>query len=882
MPTYKNNLRNNLTVGAGGSSLAINEVADEYFIETIERAAGDFSYSFANIFTPGASDNGHFFRFIVGDGATDYSFLRIFNNDTRIESRAASANIYAAWGGQTAYGTITNSDVITVERAGSVLTFKKNNIAFHAVSDSAGAVSIRFHGFQPIAYAGEGVTGIAAAGFLLSPTLTIQLKNAFTIGLPAALTAIADGKGRSDAPTFQWTKLSGGAATLTNANSATLNLSNLEAGTYTFQCVATWADTSLTATRTIVGVSPIVANAGQNFNCYTGECVVLDGSASTGILDESQEDGTFSIKWDAGDGFEPAEHVLRCAHAYQTAGVYTATLSLKNAAGDLWTDSVTVTVADIPAATAPNIQTLTDTGNKATNRTNFVNALAAAAANSATNEIHLPAGFAMNDPVSVPARASTNYVTVRVADLSGLPERHRVGKADAAKLARMEMRAYNDAGEHHGFDFANGAHYYRFIGIETRQIAHKNSAVHYSLEYAAGNSHVIIDRCSMDANGFDSKYGIVANCEELSLLNSSVLDIKAPGVESKFYLNYRGGGAHAIINCRLEAAGVGMMVGGASAGSANGVLNGFCFRGNHLWKNPAWIGQGYAMKNHYELKQGINCLAIGNVMENNYVDGQSGIAVLIKPATQSPGEFQNGEWSEVKYLDFALNKVLNTRAGYSLIRMQSLSEPIAKPLNHVRFRHNLWEERGDQGDYIQMSDYVELFHNTHVLMPDIAAKIQNLYFEKGAVGLESSTTPTHVAAGMKILANLFPASQYGLIFASEGFNNAALDLYTIDPVVTANLVTGQNLATLPSGNLNVADETAYRANFENYAARLFAIATGGVGKNAAPDGTDIGADIARLDAATASALTGFWEPASGGNVAEPSALVYTWAEGLVT
>jgi hypothetical protein len=48
-----------------------------------------------------------------------------------------------------------------------------------------------------------------------------------------------------------------------------------------------------------------VANAGSNITVLVGEAIRLDGSASTGYVRESQADGTWSIRWQTGDGMMP-------------------------------------------------------------------------------------------------------------------------------------------------------------------------------------------------------------------------------------------------------------------------------------------------------------------------------------------------------------------------------------------------------------------------------------------------------------------------------------------------------------------------------------------------------------------------------------------------
>jgi hypothetical protein len=90
----------------------------------------------------------------------------------------------------------------------------------------------------------------------------------------------------------------------------------------------------------------------------------------------------------------------------------------------------------------------------------------------------VPAGFVFNDPLVLPARTATNYVTIRVADLSALPANKRVtgSAADRAKLFRMDMHGTWKSGYNNGVEMSLGAHYYRIIGLEIRHQASEVNA----------------------------------------------------------------------------------------------------------------------------------------------------------------------------------------------------------------------------------------------------------------------------------------------------------------------------------------------------------------------------------------------------------------------
>jgi PKD repeat protein len=439
------------------------------------------------------------------------------------------------------------------------------------------------------------------------------------------------------------------------------------------------------------------AHAGSDITVFVGEAVRLDGSASTGYMRESQADGTWSIRWQTGDGFD-AENIIKIPHVYTAPGVYTATLTVKDASGAASTSTVRVTAVDIPTASASNAVLLTNTGNPDTNRNNLQAAVNQAAASPNTREVLVPAGFVFNDPLILPARTSTNYVTIRVADLSALPANTRVtGSAtDRAKLFRMNMRGNQTSGYSNAVQMNLGAHYYRIIGLEIRHMANELNTDMignriYS-DWRSDNSHFIFDRCLLDGNGFETRKAAVLNGKTMSLINSSVLDIKAVGVETKAVAQWDGAGPLAVVNNRLEAASINSLIGGASDPSPSGILDGYVFRGNYVWKNPAWQTGGYTVKNSWELKQGFNSVAVGNIFENNYEDGQAGEAIVLKSMTDD-----GCASCEVRNVDFRNNKILNTRAGFNVINMQAFNAPHPLYANHIRFANNFWEERDGRG-----------------------------------------------------------------------------------------------------------------------------------------------------------------------------------------
>lgn len=104
---------------------------------------------------------------------------------------------------------------------------------------------------------------------------------------------------------------------------------------------------SIPASASPIINDPPVARATAAPNpAHAGETVVLDGSGST---DEETPSGQLLYSWDFGDDTTPTDQSsaqFEVQHAYATAGVYTATLTVRDPQGRSDTDQVVVEVDD--------------------------------------------------------------------------------------------------------------------------------------------------------------------------------------------------------------------------------------------------------------------------------------------------------------------------------------------------------------------------------------------------------------------------------------------------------------------------------------------------------------------------------------------------------
>ena len=171
-----------------------------------------------------------------------------------------------------------------------------------------------------------------------------------TITLPTASVSLAGTATDSDGTiaSYSWTKVSGGAATLANASSATLAASGLAAGTYTFRLTVKDNAGATATDDVIVTVNAAAANAAPVANAGADKSITLPTSSTTLAGTATDADGTIaSYAWTKVSG--GAATLTNASSATVTvtglvAGSYTFRITVKDNAGATATDDVIVTV----------------------------------------------------------------------------------------------------------------------------------------------------------------------------------------------------------------------------------------------------------------------------------------------------------------------------------------------------------------------------------------------------------------------------------------------------------------------------------------------------------------------------------------------------------
>ncbi len=533
--------------------------------------------------------------------------------------------------------------------------------------------------------------------------------------------------------------------------------------------------------------------------------------------------------------------------------------------------------------------------------------------------LQLQAGETFTDNFVLPAKTCAQYVYIRSSRLSELPGGQRVAPAQAASMARLEAPANSIFATIKTAD-ATGTGYWALQGLEIASPS-TNSQFQYTLvglsESYMGERqphltphHVVIDRCYI--HGWDGLNGplrcIGAHGRNLIIRDNHIANCKYTGGDSQAIWMQNGPGPIDIINNFAEGAGENIMVGGAAPSSIPWVaVRNIRVIGNHLYKRRSWkYGAGstvptwpcvdgeqyrlnspvqpyvcsggawvtatgavnYWVKNLFELKEGQNVQLYGNLLDGNWWDKQTGTNVLIN---QTDGRHYN-----VRNFHMAGNWIRTGQAAFGTGYFGTTSAVFTAD---ILIEHNLWTELGSslygmngnvspQTFVLQTNNRNRDYRFTHnTVVPPVT----------GAYYIKNLTKATELAGGFHgsftFRDNVVVPGQY--LFNRDAYPSNGWCSWIAVMATPSRLDLRKNLVLGNAGSYsqnsapgcppyadfpaNHVFEPLLATVFENPAAGNWRLrSTFTAGRNAATDGTDLGADIDRVNWGTADAAGGVY------------------------
>jgi len=241
--------------------------------------------------------------------------------------------------------------------------------------------------------------------------------------------------------------------------------------------------------------------------------------------------------------------------------------------------------------------------------------------------IEVQAGATYNEIV-LPNKPFTDFVTIRSSAFAKLPENKRVSPKDSALMAKIITRG----GGKPAVSTENGAHHYRFVGIE---FAPNNADYIYNLVYFGTESAKLtdvphdleIDRCYFRPNKTGIvRRGLALNSASTIVKNSYFEGFAFSGEETQGICGWTGTKNVKVLNNYIEGGAENAMFGGSDPANAELIPQDIEVRGNYFYKPEIWKGK-VSLKCLFELKNAKRVLVSGNIFENNWLGAAFRITV---------------------------------------------------------------------------------------------------------------------------------------------------------------------------------------------------------------------------------------------------------------
>jgi len=338
------------------------------------------------------------------------------------------------------------------------------------------------------------------------------------------------------------------------------------------------------------------------------------------------------------------------------------------------------------------------------------------------DQIVLAAGASYYGNFVLPAKATSNPCSAwtMITTETSLPsEGVRATPSNAGSFAKIITPNYDAALK---TDRASSC--WRIVGVELT-VSPDFGGIQYGLifmgdGYARSLSEVpqgiVLDRTYIHGQSSTNAQRCVAlNSARSAIINSWVSDCHGRGFDSQAIAGWNGPGPYLIENNFIAGAGENIMFGGSDPNIPNLSPSDITIRRNHVWKDPSWKG-AWTVKNLFELKHAKRVLAEGNVFENNWTDGQSGMAIVFKTLSDNA----SAPWTQTADVTFRYNIVRNSPRGFNL---QGMEGSVGSPVARVRMEQNLYAEIGrfngtEAGGWLNLITHnpsdVVLRHNTMV------------------------------------------------------------------------------------------------------------------------------------------------------------------------
>jgi hypothetical protein len=209
-----------------------------------------------------------------------------------------------------------------------------------------------------------------------------------------------------------------------------------------------------------------------------------------------------------------------------------------------------------------------------------------------------------------------------------------------------------------------------------------------------------IRKCALKGSISGQHRGIYVRSADVTVTDTEITGCYKMGQEAQAIAGWACVKRLTVERCLLEGAGENFILGGADCAEAD-IPEDIVIRGCKLYKPTAWRNMGYVVKNILELKNARRVLIEDNVLENVWVEGQTGFALVLTPRNQDG----TAPWSTVEDVTFRRNTVRHMAAGIQLLG-SDYTHP-SQLMKRVIIEDNIFEDIsaawGNNGRVVQSS-----------------------------------------------------------------------------------------------------------------------------------------------------------------------------------
>jgi hypothetical protein len=435
----------------------------------------------------------------------------------------------------------------------------------------------------------------------------------------------------------------------------------------------------------------------------------------------------------------------------------------------------------------------------------------------------------------LPAKSGTGTIVIRTA--TALPaEGVRITPTQAASFARIVTTNSMPALRTAPGGAAGG---YRIMGLELTTSATMTYAIVHIGDYDGTAttvdllpSNVIFDRVWVHGTSTSGvQRCMVLNGRASAVVDSWLSDCHIKGFDSQAIIAWNTPGPLKFVNNFLEGAGENLMIGGADPRIQGLVGADIEVRRNHFYKPLSWKSSGaWTVKNLFELKNSRRVLVEGNLFENNWSDGQTGFAIVLK----SINDGGRCTWCVTEDVTFRYNKIVNSPGGMNLVAVQAYNGGGAVPANSMHIAHNVFEDVGlatQTGDkrVFQMIGQLSSMLIEH-----------NTAFGENIIMMFDGSP----SSGLVFRNNLLLRGVYGVFGSGKGEGKPALDYFSPGAAVSGNVLIGASPTIYPSGNY--FPQSVLTVGLVDYVNGNYALTSSSPYVSVGVGGATPGADVAKL------------------------------------